>query len=214
MNIEKQAFFGDSSNSRKNQRMILAMQSKAKRGKGLADSLGRRVRDLRQAYDWGQEELADKMAAITGQRVGQGYISDVERGRANPNWKTIAVLARALETTSDYLVMLTNDPASPGDAINSHWSEQADEAGRLIDALPEDWRVLALDEIKKIDTEWREIQRQDREISVWLDRVAAAGGEAARAIAEQFVRSRLDELSRGRSGYSMVDQSRGKHTQI
>jgi transcriptional regulator with XRE-family HTH domain len=214
MNIEKEAFFVDSSNSRKNQRMLLAMQSKVRRGKAPVDSLGRRVRDLRQAYEWGQEDLADKMAEITGQRVGQGYISDVERGRANPNWKTIAALAQALETTSDYLVMLTDNPAGPGDAINHHWSEQADEAGQLIDELPEEWRILALEEVKKIDAEWKEIQRQDKEISTWLDRVEAAGGEAARAIAEQFVRSRLTELSRGRGGYSMIDKSRGKRTQI
>lgn len=122
-------------------------------------------------------------------------------------------MAKVLETTADYLVMLTDDPMGQHDTINHHWSEESDAAGKIIDSLPVNWRAIALDEVKKIDAEWQEIQRQDRELSAWLNRVEAAGGPVARTIAEQYIRSRLDNLSRG-SGERMIDERGEKKPEV
>lgn len=44
----------------------------------------------------------------------KGYISDLERGRNDPNaWDLIARLARRYHTTTDYLLGLTDDPNPP-----------------------------------------------------------------------------------------------------
>lgn len=72
MDIERQEDFGEQRQDRKKHRMITAMMARKSRSAGkIEDTLGRRVRDLRQAYDWGQEEMAARMEKITGTRVGQ-----------------------------------------------------------------------------------------------------------------------------------------------
>lgn len=73
------------------------------------DTLGKRVRLLRQYHNLNQEHLIDLMLQQSNVRVGQGYISDIERDRADPTWRVVAALAKALGTTTDYLTLLTDD---------------------------------------------------------------------------------------------------------
>ncbi len=49
--------------------------------------LGRRIRTLRKAKGWNQDDLALHMG------LGRTYISNVERGRKNPSLRTLEILA-------------------------------------------------------------------------------------------------------------------------
>jgi len=49
--------------------------------------LGRRIRTLRKAKGWNQDDLAQHIG------LGRTYISNVERGRKNPSLRTLEILA-------------------------------------------------------------------------------------------------------------------------
>jgi len=55
--------------------------------------LGKRVRELRQARDLSQEELAFRVG------VHRTYLGGIERGERNPSLKNVAAIARALGIT-------------------------------------------------------------------------------------------------------------------
>ena len=58
---------------------------------------GRRVRELREARDWSQEELADRAD------LHRTYISAVERAVRNPTLTVIARIAKALKVSMSEL---------------------------------------------------------------------------------------------------------------
>lgn len=58
---------------------------------------GHRVRELREARDWSQEELADRAD------LHRTYISAVERAVRNPTLTVIARLAKALKVSMSEL---------------------------------------------------------------------------------------------------------------
>jgi transcriptional regulator with XRE-family HTH domain len=63
------------------------------------DGLGARLRELRRARALTQEELAQKAC------VSPSTIVDIERGKHEPQIRTLRKLAKALETTPDKLVL-------------------------------------------------------------------------------------------------------------
>ncbi len=54
-------------------------------------SLGQRIKELRRARGWSQEELAERMES------GAKYLSSLERGRENPTLEMLMKLAKALK---------------------------------------------------------------------------------------------------------------------
>lgn len=70
---------------------------------------GDRIKALRESLGLSQTELAAALIKdVPG--VNQSQISQVERGVAGLRAETLALLARALETSTDYLLGLTDDP--------------------------------------------------------------------------------------------------------
>jgi transcriptional regulator with XRE-family HTH domain len=63
------------------------------------DGLGARLREFRRARALTQEELAEKAG------VSPSTIVDIERGKHEPQIRTLRKLARALDTTPDKLVL-------------------------------------------------------------------------------------------------------------
>jgi transcriptional regulator with XRE-family HTH domain len=63
------------------------------------DGLGARLRELRRARALTQEGLAQKAG------VSPSTIVDIERGKHEPQIRTLRKLARALDTTPDKLVL-------------------------------------------------------------------------------------------------------------
>jgi len=66
--------------------------------------LGERIRTLRIARGWTQEELATKIDTT------KHVISNWERNKGNPDPEQITVLANAFEVSADYLLGLSNFP--------------------------------------------------------------------------------------------------------
>lgn len=65
-------------------------------------TLGERLRDLREARDWTQGYVADSALALSGERFTQGRLSSWERGAAiAPN--VVEVLARVYEVDPGWL---------------------------------------------------------------------------------------------------------------
>ena len=65
---------------------------------------GKRLKKTRRASGFSQESLA-KEAAVSFQAVGM-----YERGERTPNAETVAKMAKALNCTADYLLLLDDSP--------------------------------------------------------------------------------------------------------
>lgn len=71
---------------------------------------GKRVKLLRAYLELDQGELAERV------QIRQSYLSQIENDKANPSGEVIAKLAAALNTTADFLLLLSSDldkPAPP-----------------------------------------------------------------------------------------------------
>lgn len=170
-------------------------------------TFGKRARLLRQERGWTQIQMSEELEK-NGVSAKSAWISELENADENkfPSIDVMIAYAKVFNVPTDFLLLLSDNPEKPNGSHELHWSPEVDEAGGIIDALPPDWRVEALGAVKKIRSEYEEIQRQDKEISAWLDRVEAAGGGVARAIAEQFARSYLQRLSRSGRALSVIDE--------
>lgn len=72
-------------------------------------SLGQRVSKLREDFDWNQTRLAEALRA-SGTPVDRSTISRIEDGSRRPSHELLTALAKVLETSTDYLLLLTDDP--------------------------------------------------------------------------------------------------------
>lgn len=91
-----------------------------------------------------QTELAQHMGRY-GNAVTPSYISQIEKGDKIPSVDVLVAMARALDTSADYLLMLSDDPRRPGSAIETmqYFSPEADFIAKQVDAMPADARQFA-----------------------------------------------------------------------
>lgn len=82
--------------------------------KQFLDTVGKRIRILRQDLGLNQGELVNALEK-QGIEVGRSYISELERTDKVPSGTVLAGLAKVLGTTTDYLLMLTDDPILPSE---------------------------------------------------------------------------------------------------
>jgi len=115
--------------------VILAGMTKA----AFFDTMGKRVRILRDDKDLNQTELAQLMAQV-GAPIDPSYLSQIEGDTKMPRLPVLRAIAQTLETTTDYLLLLTDDPAIPASApepdAGHGVSVEAQEIANLVDALP------------------------------------------------------------------------------
>lgn len=167
------------------------------------NTLGKRVRLLRQDLGLNQEELQERMQKLAGVRVGQGYISDIERDKATPSWQVIAGLAKALNTTSDYLMLLTDVSRGQNDHIDTITTE-AVSAVRIIDSLPVVERERLLKVISAYDEDYRSYLRHMRKLEQIKESILLRGGETAWESVVEYIRTAgqaiLDRESGGGTG--------------
>ena len=120
-------------------------------GQEWTNTTGKRIRLLRQDLDLTQEELTRRLQ-LDGVSIGRSYISVLERSDKMPSGEVLAGLARALKTTTDYLLLRTEDAAQPEeesitipDAVYLD-SARLRQAARAVDQLrgEEQERVLTI----------------------------------------------------------------------
>jgi len=109
----------------------------------LLNTTGMRIQYLRERLNLTQKALAMRVD------VGHVYINQLENDKRSAGRGLMQRLAHALGTSVGFLELETDDPSPPdADAPEPpvYYTEEADEAARLIDAMPEDKRreVLAV----------------------------------------------------------------------
>jgi transcriptional regulator with XRE-family HTH domain len=120
---------------------------------------------MHRGYNWGMRGLETMGERITALRKPAGYktqralatrlgvsdafLSDIVRGVKNPSLEMLCELAKLLNTTTDYLLLLTDSPDTLGapslendDPV--YFSPEADEVARIIDALPPETRAFVV----------------------------------------------------------------------
>lgn len=130
----------------------------------MLNTTGKRIRLLRGDLDLTQEELTRQVEKL-GVQVGRSYLSILERSDKVPSGEVLAGLARVLRTTTDYLLLLTDDPLIPGEPDEDELVLSVDER-ELIAALrglpPADY-ISLLEMIRSlIDVAQRQRQRTGR----------------------------------------------------
>ncbi len=88
---------------------------------------GERITELRKAHGMNQIEMAEQLG------LSQNQVSRYETGATNPNPQTLAKIAKLLNTTSDYLLGLTDSP----EPLPSRLSRTQAEMLQLMSTQPE-----------------------------------------------------------------------------
>lgn len=141
----------------------------------LLDTTGKRVERLRKDRGMNQVELARAV------NVRQNYISAIERDVATPSAEVMAGIARALETTLDFLMLLTDNAELPKDGEPTRISEEAEQAARLIDEMADtEARALALNAVTGIHSQYSERAQKERLVRDLLGLIEASNGIAYR----------------------------------
>ncbi len=73
------------------------------------DTMGKRIRILRDDRQLSQTDMAVLMGAY-GAAVNPSYLSQIEADAKLPRLPVLRAIARVLETTTDYLLLLSDDP--------------------------------------------------------------------------------------------------------
>jgi transcriptional regulator with XRE-family HTH domain len=107
-------------------------------------TMGERITALRKPAGYKtQRALATRLG------VSDAFLSDIVRGIKNPSLEMLGELAGLLNTTTDYLLLRTDNPDVPGavsldngDPI--YFSSEADEIARIVDAFTPETRMFVL----------------------------------------------------------------------
>lgn len=133
----------------------------------LLNTTGKRIRALRNDYHLTQEELTRQLNKA-GVDAGRSYISILENSSKVPSGEVIQALARVLKTTSDYLLLLTDDPFRPGE-IDEEARQVSDQEWDLVTALrslPDPDRLTLMEMTKElIGVARRQRQRTGRSMT-------------------------------------------------
>lgn len=154
----------------------------------LLNTTGKRVERLRRDRGWTQADLARAAA------VRQGYISVIENDTGAPSASLMAAIAKTLETTLDFLMLLSDDPRTPEDAKPTYLAKEAEEAARMVDEMTPELRTKALLAVRTLYEHHLEHAQRNKQIEELLAVIEAIKGAEGRKEAE-----RLAGLRRGPS---------------
>lgn len=107
----------------------------------LYGSTGKRIRLMRDGRGMNQKQL---QAALKehGIKVGTSFLSQIESSNKQPSLGLLVALARILKTTTDYLLMLTDNPDP---VVPTNEQIVVNVESRTERALLEDWLELMED---------------------------------------------------------------------
>jgi transcriptional regulator with XRE-family HTH domain len=162
------------------------------------DTFGKRVRLLRRDRKWTQGKLRDEIEKC-GAVVQRSYISKMESSEQIPSGEVVRAIALALDTTTDFLLMLTDDHRARTedaelDALDA-WSEEAEEVAQLVDAMKPDRRrdaVAVIHALYQADSTQSAILRR---YDIIMNRIRDRRGDAGAASAEDELLRLIDSWS-------------------
>jgi len=175
------------------------------------DTFGKRLRILREDMRWTQDELAERVRTEKGLSLGQNYISELERSNKIPGGAIVAALALALNTTTDYLLLLTNVSVRP-DEQDAYFSPEADEAAKLLDRFLPAERQELIHALRQIAHSIRAREADAagfaRDLVASLATVKIILGEPAMHRIEVFVRDFLADREYGGAPIGIIKSLR------
>ena len=121
------------------------------------NTFGKRVRLLREDMGLTQGDVVNQLAT-QGIKMRQSYLSELERTGKTPPGEMVAGLAKVFNTTTDYLLLLNDDPSPPTPvqrqildlARTEKERELLEELVDLIRDIPEGQQMLALEAVQII----------------------------------------------------------------
>lgn len=136
-----------------------------------SNTTGKRAKLLRMDLGLRQGDVAEMVG------IRHPYLSEIESDKARPTADVIAKLAQALHTTTDYLLLLTDDPKVPQDAEPTHISEEAEQAARMIDEMSDkEIRAQALRAVTGIHAHYSERVQKERLVRDLLNLIERSNG--------------------------------------
>lgn len=116
----------------------------------LLDTLGKRVRVMRERQHYSQVELAEILTRM-GIATSNSNLSKIEAGRGVPSLELLRALAEVLQTSADFLLLLSDNPAPVREEETPIYiSPEADEVARILDGLSADARRDVLAVVQRI----------------------------------------------------------------
>lgn len=120
--------------------------------------VGARVRRLRESISMNQSGLAKAIAREIGREdFTQGSISAIERGDRLPSVPVLIALAKVLETSTDYLLGLTDNPNPVNDVddqaiaiMDLETRQTLQELSNIIAGLSVQDRKFVLDVVRRL----------------------------------------------------------------
>ncbi|MEM7134424.1 MAG: helix-turn-helix transcriptional regulator [Chloroflexota bacterium] len=103
----------------------------------LLNSLGKRVRILRENMGLNQKEFA-KVLADHGVEIRNKHVSDIERDQRNPSLDVLKGIAEVLGTTTDYLLLRSQNAIPDENEPNTLYIDpdaDADVLQRMVDVF-------------------------------------------------------------------------------
>ena len=108
---------------------------------------GSRVKALRKAHNWTQEDLVQQVQAIVGEgRLARQTLIKIEKDKydAEPGVWLLLALAKTLGTTPHYLLGITDDPGMPVPASDK--TSLSRREAEIIDAVIEALQAMGDEE--------------------------------------------------------------------
>lgn len=151
------------------------------------DTFGKRVRILRHGVGMNQQDLVNALEAY-GVSIGRSYVSELERTDKTPTGDVVAAFARALGTTTDYLLMLTDEDEPQAETIEA-FSEEAEEVARIVDAMRPERRLDVLALVDALNQRDSTYSNRSRRFSALLNQIVEEQGEDGWRRIEALLRS-------------------------
>jgi transcriptional regulator with XRE-family HTH domain len=157
------------------------------------DTFGKRLRVLRVDKALSQTELRDKMEKLAGVKIGETYISELERTDKMPSLEVAAAMAKVLDVSLDYLGLLIEDAEqsyrrAPTPA--SYFSEEADEVAQLVDRMSAQQRSVVVSVARNLSVLTTERARRQAEFKELLASIERDLGLDARKAFERILRNK------------------------
>lgn len=84
--------------------------------KKILSSTGKRIRALRNEKGWNQTEFVEILSG-NGNQIARSSMSEIETDVNNPSLGLLVGIAKTLGTTTDYLLLVNDDPFPPQSTV-------------------------------------------------------------------------------------------------
>jgi len=160
------------------------------------ETTGLRIKFLRDSFGLSQDELAERMRKVSDNKVdvSKAFISSIEVGRAMPPLQMLIALAKVFGTTTDYILMLSDDSFPAGEREEKYLQPEADECAVIVEQLKSVYVRQAAVELSEVlaKLERRLNAHTTSDVAATLKLIEKVVGSRNLGAIEKALRSRSD----------------------